>query len=290
MGRNRRSWINPALAMLFFIAAAAVLPASEGRINADSFHASAPPDGAREAWRATVLLETRTWQSGSRAPSVATGSGLIIDHVETSRTIWIVTSSHVIRCSAACLTRAYLPARSGKGQVATSVELAWRDPGRDLALLRATVPRKAAAPVARLATSVPSPELFQIDVLAIGYPDLTILSEEPGALVRPRRRFSTGRLLAASAHLKAEYIPYGSARAEGRLDLDDALIHDANLLPGSSGGPLIDSGGRILGINTGSLTVSGTRSCADRRERCRLHLAVAIDDLLEIARTLEAAR
>ncbi len=261
-------------------------------ITANSFYDSGLPETARQAWEATLLLETRTWRGSLRVPAVATGSGLVVERA--GRTIWIATSSHVVRCQATCLIRVYLSRQgSGGGRVSAAAELWWRDPGRDLALLRAFVPRKATVRVAHAADSsqvARSAISGGTGVLAIGFPDLTVLSGHARRSGRPLKRYSTGRLHDSLAGFGADYVPYGSNRAEGRLELARALAHDADLLPGSSGGPLIDSSGLVLGINTGSLSPRGDESCAERRERCRIHLAVPVDDLLQTVRELEAKR
>jgi hypothetical protein len=65
----------------------------------------------------------------------------------------------------------------------------------------------------------------------------------------------------------------------------DIILHDADLLPGNSGGPLVASNGEVLGLNTaiGRLGwVDGFSYCAEAREEdagC-LHLTVSSDEIL----------
>ncbi len=284
-----RKLLKTTRVMILAWTSSASAPAAWADVAAEGFRDAGLPATARQAWQATVLLETRTWRGGSAGMNatqtgVATGSGLVIDR--DARTIWIATSSHVIRCPAACQVRAYLPEQGG-GRVSAVAEPMWSDPRRDLALLRATAPRRAAVRVAMVAESSDI-DHSAADVLAIGFPDLSILSNHPRQSGR-RKQYSVGRLRGSLAGFGADYLPYGSARSEGRIELDRALTHDADLLPGSSGGPLIDASGRVLGINTGSLTSLGAESCAERRQDCRVHLAVPIDDLRQRIRTLQGS-
>ena len=107
-----------------------------------------------------------------------------------------------------------------------AAQVVGRDPGSDLVLLRASIGDMSAAETAsqkaqvgQLAVALgrPSPQGIQAS--------LGIVSAEGGPL-----RSNRGGLL--ESYLRTDTIPY----------------------PGFSGGPLVDAGGRLLGINTSGLT------------------------------------
>ena len=111
------------------------------------------------------------------------------------------------------------------GQV-SSAQVVGRDPGSDLVLLRAiggglppaeSAPEQALVGQLALALGRPSPEGIQAS--------LGIVSAGGGPL-------RTGRGGLLESYLRTDTIPY----------------------PGFSGGPLVDTGGRVLGINTSGLT------------------------------------
>jgi S1-C subfamily serine protease len=108
-----------------------------------------------------------------------------------------------------------------------AAELAGRDPSTDLAVLRidgarAPVPEKAQADALRIGHLV----------LALGRPD----SDGPAA--------SMGVISALSG-------PWNTWRG-GRVDR--FIRADLGLYPGFSGGPLVDAGGKVIGINTSGLS------------------------------------
>ncbi|HVH07724.1 MAG TPA: trypsin-like peptidase domain-containing protein [Myxococcota bacterium] len=107
-------------------------------------------------------------------------------------------------------------------------DLVGSDPATDLALLRA---RGSSLPFAALRTARPRPGQL---VVAIGNP-LGFESTVSAGVVS-----ATGRSLRAR---------------DGRL-IDDVIQHTAPLNPGSSGGPLLDSGGGVLGINTAIIALA----------------------------------
>jgi len=70
-------------------------------------------------------------------------------------------------------------------------------------------------------------------------------------------------------------------QAEGGLELDGLIQTDAAIYPGNSGGPLVDAGGRVIGVNTAVAPgVEGVRSE-------NLGFALAIDQLIPLIEELE---
>jgi S1-C subfamily serine protease len=106
-----------------------------------------------------------------------------------------------------------------------SAALAGRDPGSDLAVLRL---EKAVAAVAQ-----PAPQDARIGqlVLALGRPSPDGIQASLGVVSAVGGPVRTGRGGLLERYLRTDAIPY----------------------PGFSGGPLVDSAGRVLGLNTSGL-------------------------------------
>jgi S1-C subfamily serine protease len=172
-------------------------------------------DVVKQVGPSVVHVQVRHGNTGrtqSARRSEGTGSGLVV-----APDGYIVTNSHVVESATSIQTS--LPDGSS-----FQAEIVGQDKATDLALLR--VSPTGNLPAARLGNS-DQLQVGQI-AIAIGNPygfQNTVTAGVISALGRSLRS-RTGRLI------------------------ENVIQTDAALNPGNSGGPLVDSNGRVIGINT----------------------------------------
>ncbi len=183
-------------------------------------------DIAARVLPSVVSLEIRTGDVGE------TGSGVVIDGSG-----YILTNNHVIS-TAATDPAAQLTVIFNDGQQSrVPGVIVGRDPLTDLAVLKVEV---AGATVAQLGDSTE---------LAVGDPVIAI-----GSPLGLAGTVTTGIVSAKDRPVRLQ---------GGGSDTDaviDAVQTDAAVNPGNSGGPLVDSSGAVVGINTAIRTLGGDSS------------------------------
>ena len=178
-------------------------------------YSSAVSQAAALAGPAVVKIEVSQLMAGPQGPSERAGSGSGFAFTPDGL---LLTNSHVIRHAAKIMVLH----QDGRREEAA---LLGEDPHTDLAVLKV----EGGLPVAELGDSA-TLQIGQVAV-AIGNPlgfDSTVTAGVISALGR-------------------------SLRAANNRQMENVIQTDAALNPGNSGGPLVDSSGRVIGVNTATI-------------------------------------
>ncbi len=166
---------------------------------------------------AVVSISGGKRQNHAAGDQAGAGSGVVI-----APDGYILTNEHVIQNASSPEVRL----TDGTSLSATVIG---KDPATDLAVIRAN------------ASYLPSSTLGSSDRLRVG--QLTIAMGNPFGF---QSTVSTGVVSALGRALRS---------TQGRL-IENIIQHTAPLNPGNSGGPLVDSTGKVVGINTAIIAVA----------------------------------
>jgi putative serine protease PepD len=186
----------------------------------------APPSANIVEVAKRVLPATVTIQAGQ-----GTGSGFLID-----RDGRIVTNNHVV-AEAADGSRIRVVFSDGHRQNAV---LIGRSPSYDIAVIR----------VSGVASLQPI-ELGDSDQIQVGEPVIAVGSPLglPGTVTEGIISARNRPVMVAE-----------NAAADSPTAYINAIQTDASINPGNSGGPLVDAGGRVIGVNSAILTFAASRN------------------------------
>ncbi len=200
---------------------------------------------ARQVLPSTVMIDVGR----------STGSGAVIDPKGQ-----ILTNNHVV-AGAAKGSRIRVEFADGRRRTAT---LIGRSPSYDIAVIKVKGSRLAAL------------EIGDSDRLEVGSPVIAVGSPLglPGTVTQG----------IVSARHRPVVVDKDSD-ADTPTAYIDAIQTDAPINPGNSGGPLIDAGGRVVGINSAILTLSDDRASAGN---IGLGFAIPINQAIAVANEIIA--
>jgi len=192
-------------------------PANDSDIHLLDAYSRAVISVVESVGPAVVSIWVGPKQSHHGGEQIGAGSGVVI-----APDGYVLTNDHVVR-NAKHLTVGLTDGTS------LSAELIGKDPATDLAVIRAN------------ASYLPSSTLGSSDRLRVG--QLVIAMGNPFGF---QSTVSTGVISALGRTLRS---------TRGRL-IENIIQHTAPLNPGNSGGPLVDSSGKVVGINTAIIAMA----------------------------------
>ncbi len=206
-------------------------------------------DGAKGsvAFITSRMTEQSNGPFGQSQSGVATGSGFVV-----SKDGYVVTNAHVVDGASS------VKVKIGDGDTKTA-KVIGKDNSSDIALLKVDPGDQTLQPL----------PLANSDDLHVGDPTFAI-----GSPYGLERTLTTGVVSALDREISA---PNG-------FSIDGVIQTDAALNPGNSGGPLLDSGGRVIGVN--SQIESGSSGQGQTASNSGIGFAVPSNTVKSVVRQL----
>jgi putative serine protease PepD len=193
-------------------------------------------------------------RAGGSGSSGSTGSGFVLD---TSGRI--MTNNHVV-ARAADRGRITVTFADGRRAVASMVG---RSPSYDVAVIKVAPGRR-------------------LEPIPIGNSDASQVGEPVVAVGSPLGLPGTVTQGIISAKNRPVVVSAGS-EADAPTAYINGIQTDAPINPGNSGGPLIDAGGRVIGVNSAILTLTGSET---QSGNIGLGFAIPIRQAVQVGRLL----
>jgi putative serine protease PepD len=204
----------------------------------------------------SVVSITVTGSSGTDE-----GSGVVLRSDGT-----VLTNNHVVEAAA---SGGDISVKFADGRTAAA-RILGRDPTVDLAVIRAT----GISGVTPATLGTTKNVHVGDTVLAIGSPLGLEGSVTSGIVSALHRTVSLGSEQPSD--------PSNPQQSTG-ASVGDAIQTDAAINPGNSGGPLVDLGGRVVGINTAIASVGGGSSSSGQSGNIGVGFAIPIDEAQSVA-------
>lgn len=232
------------------------------------------PEELHNAWNAVVRLEV---QPINGSPHEAKrGSGFIIHHDTSRDSLWIAANYHTTYCKIREICTIEVTYSNTVKRFLTSSHSIYKQIAPESDLMVLNIPLKGGEDFS-VATFSTEPLRYNDPVYTIGFPSTVGRFQKSSNSNDNRKRYSVGGIYGILIDHEQKNYPIERNRI-ATLYFSRLISHSAPLLNGSSGGPLVNPKGEVIGINS---SMSNSKKCKPQisSENC-LFFAIPIETLL----------